>query len=73
MSELDILINKYLQFDKKTLAELLAVKELQEKNKLDEYQKSPYPGTAPQCPDYGLPFIIPTFPNNGEWIITCSI
>ncbi len=73
MSELEILINKYLQFDKKTLAELLAVKELQEKCKLNEHQISPYPGTTPQFPDYGFPYTTPTFPDDGKWIITCMI
>lgn len=87
MNKLDELIEKYMQFDKKTLAELLAVKELKEKiddlipeqvtqpgiMPINPNKTNPYPYT-PRIPDYGFPYTTPTYPNDwGTWVVTCSV
>lgn len=79
MERFEDIVERYMQFDKKTLAELLALKEI-EKNENDlsvkpgtdpgVIQKQPnyYPYAVPypyRIPDYGYQ----TYP--GDWQITC--
>lgn len=69
MNEFNTLVEKYLQFDKRTLAELLAIKELRETPLNEPIQ----PLINPQAPNFDYPFITPTWPqrDKGDWVVTC--
>lgn len=69
MESFEEIVERYMQFDKKTLAELLAIKELTNKQELLKPNRFEY-DLDPNVvrPSRTAPFLPP---NYGDWIITC--
>lgn len=78
METFEDIVERYMQFDKKTLAELLAIKEISENSGLrkrpSEFDIKPNPNTTPFWPYPCPPTTVPELPPRyGDWIITCKL
>ena len=80
METFEDIVEKYMQFDKKTLAELLALKEINQndngilRKRPSEFDIKPSPNTTPFWPYPYPPTTVPDFPPKyGDWIITCML
>jgi hypothetical protein len=81
MNEFNELVKKYMEFDKETLAQLLALKELSKKEEIPYIPYEPYNpyDIRPIGPYYDQlePNIFrptrtfPIPPNYGDWVVTC--
>ena len=81
METYEDIVERYMKFDKKTLAELLALKELNQsddrgllRKRPSEFDIEPNPNTTPFWPFPEQPRTVPSIPPNyGDWTVTCIL
>jgi len=79
METYEDIVERYMKFDKKTLAELLALKEINQSDnsgltkRPPEHDFEPNPNITPFWPYVHPQRTSDLPPNYGDWIITCHI